>query len=147
MVPVAIRWVLIRDGEGKFEPQALLSTNQELTAVQIVEWFVMRWQLEVTFEEARRHLAIETQRVLDRLRLFEDLLEHEMIVVNPVRFAFRLLEDVDRGDCLTVIPVQQFHPLRHLIVKFIDDRLTSTFNIFRLIPVETSRSHETFEFF
>jgi hypothetical protein len=62
MVPVAIRWVLIRDGEGKFEPQALLSTNQELTAVQIVEWFVMRWQLEVTFEEARAHLGIETQR-------------------------------------------------------------------------------------
>src|SRR5215213_9460005 len=62
MVPVAIRWVLIRDGEGKFESQALLSTNQELTAVQIVEWFVMRWQLEVTFEEARAHLGIETQR-------------------------------------------------------------------------------------
>jgi len=62
MVPVAIRWVLIRDGEGKFEPQALLSTNQDLTAVQIVEWFVMRWQLEVTFEEARAHLGIETQR-------------------------------------------------------------------------------------
>jgi hypothetical protein len=40
----------------------LLSTNQELTAVQIVEWFVMRWQLEVTFEEARAHLGIETQR-------------------------------------------------------------------------------------
>ena len=62
MVPVAIRWVLIRDGEGKFESQALLSTNQELTAEQIVEWFVMRWQLEVTFEEARAHLGIETQR-------------------------------------------------------------------------------------
>jgi hypothetical protein len=62
MPPVAIRWVLIRDGEGKFESQALLSTNQDLTAVQIVEWFVMRWQLEVTFEEARAHLGIETQR-------------------------------------------------------------------------------------
>ena len=28
----------------------------------MVEWFVMRWQLEVTFEEARAHLGIETQR-------------------------------------------------------------------------------------
>jgi hypothetical protein len=62
MPPVAIRGVLIRDGEGTFEPQALLSTNQELTAEQIVEWFVMRWQSEVTFEEARAHLGIETQR-------------------------------------------------------------------------------------
>ena len=44
------------------EPQALLSTDVELTAQQIVEWFIWRWQLEVTFEEARAHLGIETQR-------------------------------------------------------------------------------------
>ncbi len=29
---------------------------------QILTWFVQRWQLEVTFEEARRHLGVETQR-------------------------------------------------------------------------------------
>jgi hypothetical protein len=52
----------VTDPDGKFEPQALLSTNQALSGVQIVEWFVMRWQLEVTFEEARAHLGIETQR-------------------------------------------------------------------------------------
>jgi hypothetical protein len=59
---VPLRWVLIRDPLGKFEAQALLSTNQTVTAQQIVEWFVLRWQLEVTFEEARAHLGIETQR-------------------------------------------------------------------------------------
>jgi hypothetical protein len=59
---VPLRWVLIRDPEGKFEPQALLNTNQATTASQIVEWFVLRWQLEVTFEEARAHLGVETQR-------------------------------------------------------------------------------------
>lgn len=59
---VPIRWVLIRDRMGKFDPQALLCTDLELTAHQIVEWFVLRWQLEVTFEEARAHLGIETQR-------------------------------------------------------------------------------------
>jgi DDE superfamily endonuclease len=59
---VPIRWVLIRDLEGKFEPQALLSTDQTAAAAQIVEWFVQRWQLEVTFEEARAHLGVETQR-------------------------------------------------------------------------------------
>jgi len=59
---VAIRWVLITDPEGKFRTQALLSTNLERTPVQIVEWFVQRWQLEVTFEEARAHVGIETQR-------------------------------------------------------------------------------------
>ena len=28
----------------------------------IVHWFVQRWRLEVTFEEARAHLGVETQR-------------------------------------------------------------------------------------
>jgi DDE superfamily endonuclease len=59
---VPLRWVLIRDGQGKFEPQALLSTDLSVSAQQIVEWFVLRWQLEVTFEETRAHLGIETQR-------------------------------------------------------------------------------------
>jgi hypothetical protein len=59
---VPLRWVLIRDPMGRFEPQALLSTDLNLTAQQVVEWFVMRWQLEVTFEEARAHLGVETQR-------------------------------------------------------------------------------------
>jgi hypothetical protein len=30
--------------------------------VQIVGWFVRRWQVEVTFQEARTHLGLETQR-------------------------------------------------------------------------------------
>jgi hypothetical protein len=29
---------------------------------QIIEWFVLRWNIEVTFEETRAHLGIETQR-------------------------------------------------------------------------------------
>jgi hypothetical protein len=63
---VPLRWVLIRDrgpfGRGKFTTQALLCTDRTATPAQIVEWFVLRWQLEVTFEEARAHLGIETQR-------------------------------------------------------------------------------------
>jgi hypothetical protein len=59
---VPLRWVLIRDPLGKFDPQALLSTDLSVSAQQIVEWFVLRWQLEVTFEEARAHLGVETQR-------------------------------------------------------------------------------------
>src|ERR671934_972248 len=37
MPPVPIRWVLIRDVLGKFESQALLSTDQSNTPTQIVE--------------------------------------------------------------------------------------------------------------
>jgi hypothetical protein len=60
--PVPIRWVLVRDPEGKLAPQALLSTNLALAPLQIVTWFVQRWQLETTFEEARAHVGLETSR-------------------------------------------------------------------------------------
>ncbi len=60
--PVPLRWVLVRDPQGEYETVCLLCTDQTIAAQQIVEWFVMRWQVEVTFEEARRHLGVETQR-------------------------------------------------------------------------------------
>jgi hypothetical protein len=60
--PVAIRWVLIRDPQQCFKPQALSSTNLAHTPTQMLTWFVQRWTLEVTFEEARAHLGMETQR-------------------------------------------------------------------------------------
>jgi hypothetical protein len=59
---VPVRWVLVRDPEGDFKTQALLCTDLEADPQKILCWFVMRWQLEVTFQEARRHLGFETQR-------------------------------------------------------------------------------------
>ena len=60
--PVALRWVLIRDPKGRREPQALLSTDANLPAREIVGRFVRRWAMEVTFQEARAHLGMEGQR-------------------------------------------------------------------------------------
>ena len=60
--PCAIRWVLIRDPLKQFDSQALLCTDAAVVPVQIIEWFVLRWQIEVTFQEARAHLGVETQR-------------------------------------------------------------------------------------
>ena len=51
MPVVPIRWVLVRDPRGRFEPQALLCTALEPSPEQGLRWFVQRWQLEVTFEE------------------------------------------------------------------------------------------------
>jgi len=62
MPAVPIRWVLIRDPKGKFKPRALLCTDQSVDPVQILKWFVRRWQVEVTFQEVRTHLGVETQR-------------------------------------------------------------------------------------
>ena len=60
--PVPIRWVLIRDPRDEYETIALLSTTLELDPLQVVNWFVQRWQVEVTFEEVRAHLGVESQR-------------------------------------------------------------------------------------
>ena len=60
--PVPLRWVLVRDPQGEFTPQALLCTDPSADPTQILEWFVLRWQLEVTFQEVRAHLGVETQR-------------------------------------------------------------------------------------
>ena len=59
---VPIRWVLVRDPSKKYTAIALLSTTLNYEPVDIVEWFVSRWQVEVTFEEVRAHLGVETQR-------------------------------------------------------------------------------------
>jgi hypothetical protein len=67
--PVAIRWVLVRDPEGKFDTQALLCTDQQAEARAILDWFVLRWQMEVTFHEVRSHLGVETQRQWSNLAI------------------------------------------------------------------------------
>ena len=56
---VPIRWVLVRDPNGELDTQALLCTDQSVNPVQILGWFVLRWQLEVTYQEVRAHLGVE----------------------------------------------------------------------------------------
>ena len=60
--PVPMRWVLVRDPKGKFETRAILCTDLNQPPRQIVEWFLLRWQVEVTFQQVRAHLGVETQR-------------------------------------------------------------------------------------
>jgi DDE superfamily endonuclease len=59
---VPLRWVLLRDPAGQFEPQALLRTDSTVAPSRVIAWFVARWPLEVTFHEVRAHLGVETQR-------------------------------------------------------------------------------------
>lgn len=60
--PVPIRWVLVGDGEGAFDPQAFLCTDLDAEPLDVLRWFVRRWAMEVTFAEVRRHLGVESQR-------------------------------------------------------------------------------------
>ena len=60
--PVAIRFVIVCDPEGKLRMEAFFCTDLEAAPEQILAWVVMRWAVEVTFEESRAHLGVETQR-------------------------------------------------------------------------------------
>ena len=59
--PVSIRWVFIRDPLGQLRTQALLCTETTVDPVQVIQWFALRWRIEVTFQEVRAHLGVETQ--------------------------------------------------------------------------------------
>ena len=62
MPPLPIRWVLVRDPHSKRPLRAFFSTDPAQAVPSIIADFVNRWPLEVTFEEARTHLGLETQR-------------------------------------------------------------------------------------
>lgn len=69
LAAVPIRWVLVRDPQGRFAPQSFLCTDLSATPQQIVQWFCQRWGVEVTFEEVRAHLGVETQRQWSHLAI------------------------------------------------------------------------------
>jgi hypothetical protein len=60
--PVAIRYVLARDPEGEQADAAYFCTDEGVAPEEVLKYVVQRWSLEVTFEEARAHLGLETQR-------------------------------------------------------------------------------------
>jgi hypothetical protein len=43
-------------------PKRKRDANPNVAPAQILDWFVLRWRMEVTFEETRAHLGVETQR-------------------------------------------------------------------------------------
>lgn len=60
--PLPLRWVLVHDPQGELRDQAFLCTDLNATVEQIMRWVILRWNIEVTFEEVRAHLGVETQR-------------------------------------------------------------------------------------
>ena len=62
MPPVAIRYVLVGDPEGKLRMQAFFCTDLQATPAQILPWVVRRGSVEGTFDEGRAPLGLETPR-------------------------------------------------------------------------------------
>lgn len=59
---VNIRWVYVQDLDGSHRDEYFYSTDSQLTATEIIAGFVGRSDIEVTFEEMREHLGLETTR-------------------------------------------------------------------------------------
>ena len=59
---VPIQWVLVRYPDGRREPEAFLCTDTTASPRDVLDCFNRRWAMETTYEEARAHLGMETQR-------------------------------------------------------------------------------------
>jgi hypothetical protein len=59
---VAVRWVFVEDLTGTHRDEYFFTTAAELTPKRIVEAYTGRWAIEVTFEETREHVGLETTR-------------------------------------------------------------------------------------
>jgi hypothetical protein len=60
--PVPIKWVVVRDPKRELRTESFFATDLKATEEQILSWVILRWNIEVTFEELRAHLGVETQR-------------------------------------------------------------------------------------
>ncbi len=116
--PVAIRYVLARDPEGEHPDAAYLCTDDGVASEAILKYVVQRWSMEVTFEGARAHLGLETQRQWsDRaiarttpvlLGLFSlvslaALRYHEAGLLSAEQTAWYAKEEPTFSDCLRMV--------------------------------------------
>ena len=58
--PVLIKWVLIFNTDNN-RYEVVFSTDANHSVKFIIESFIKRWSIEVTFEETRTHLGVEIQ--------------------------------------------------------------------------------------
>lgn len=59
---VPVRWVFVEDRTGTHRDEYFFTTDITLTPQQIIEAYTGRWAIEVTFEEVREHVGLETTR-------------------------------------------------------------------------------------
>jgi hypothetical protein len=68
-VPLPIRWIIVRRFDGNRKTEAFFSTKPAMTPEEMLRLFALRWQMEVTFSEVRKHLGVETQRQWSNLAI------------------------------------------------------------------------------
>ena len=59
---VAVRWVFVHDVTGSHRDEYFFTTEVGMTAQEVIETYVGRWNEETTFQEMRSYLGLETTR-------------------------------------------------------------------------------------
>jgi DDE superfamily endonuclease len=59
---VPVLWVWVRDLTGTHRDEYFFTTDVGWTAVQVIETYTGRWNVETTFQEMRSHLGLESTR-------------------------------------------------------------------------------------
>lgn len=59
---VEVLWVFVHDLTGTHRDEYFFTTDLTMGAKQVIETFAGRWSIEVTFQEVRAHLGVETTR-------------------------------------------------------------------------------------
>jgi hypothetical protein len=60
--PLPIRWILVRYPDKRHGTEAFLCTDTQMALLDVLDCYNRRWSMETTYEEARAHLGVETQR-------------------------------------------------------------------------------------
>jgi DDE superfamily endonuclease len=116
--PVAIRYVLARDPTGELKDAAYFCTDEALLPEEILAYMVQRWSVEVTFEEVRAHLGMETQRQwsdlaiarttpillgLSSLVILAAFRNHEASLLSAAQTAWYEKDEPTFSDCLSLV--------------------------------------------
>lgn len=99
------RAVWIYDPTGKWESCVLFATDPTASAQQVIEWYVMRWHVEVTFEEVRAHLGFETQRQWNPLAI----LRSSPAILGLFSVVCLLADHLLKGDPLPIRQSAWYH--------------------------------------
>ena len=59
---VEVRWVFVHDLTGTHRDEYFMSTDVTMSAQEVIETYVGRWNEETTFQEMRSYLGLETTR-------------------------------------------------------------------------------------
>lgn len=146
--PVPVRIVLLRDPLKHFESIALMgvSVDMSLEAIEIIEQFVSRWNLEVTFRESREHLGVETQRqwsdkaiarttpilfsLYSLVLLIADCLNMQE-QIQPITTTWYRKDNVTFSDALTLVrkKLWQKYNFNFLHYESIENKKSNEFNL------------------